>query len=146
MGEVRRHPAFALETTNKGNANEIAGLVVTPVVVDAGEVVGVAAEVTYQKRAAVRTPIDECVENPVAAAVNHNRGVADEGRSIIAGFGNLRFEPREVPYRAAEYSLLLEAINFVIDEDRIGNAAEVFGRPSQVPRRVHQMPLLRPRF
>ena len=87
--EIRRHPAFAFETTNKGDAGEITRPVVTPVVINTREVVRIAAKVTHQKRAAVGTPIDKGVEATVLAAVKDDRRIADEACSVVALLENL---------------------------------------------------------
>ena len=118
--EGRRHPPAALDALLEGDADQLAGLVVGPGVVDAGEGAGVAEALQAQLRAAVGAAVLEGVDPAVARPHDDDRHVADRRRLVVAGFGNLAFEGEIVPDRPHEDAFALTGVDrrIVVERER----------------------------
>ena len=127
--EVFGHAALAFKAAQERHTDQVALQVVAPVVVDAGEILGVAQLVAYQQRAAMRASVNKCMDLTIVAAHRDHRRVADIGRSVVAGLGDLGFECDIGPHRSAENPLLLFGKDLRIREYAVRNAAVVIRRP-----------------
>src|SRR5215470_8584233 len=90
--EVFRHSALPLDAALKGNSCQVAGKVVAPAVIHARDVVGVAAPLETEERAAVGAPIDKGMQLTRLRARNNDGALANAGDQIIAGIVDLNSE------------------------------------------------------
>src|SRR5215472_16949687 len=82
--KARRHSALAGHTAAKRDAVEIAFEIVAPSVIDAGQVVGMAASLQTNEVAAMSAAVDHRVDLTVIAAGDDDRRFAEKGRQVIA--------------------------------------------------------------
>ena len=78
---IGRHAALAVDALAEGDARELALQVVGPVVVDAGDVLGVPLVFQHQQRAAMRAAVLPDAQGALEVARHHHRHVADERRT-----------------------------------------------------------------
>src|SRR6185437_12820955 len=132
--ERGRHTALALDAVLEGDALEIALPVVAPGVIDAGEVLGVAAALQRDQRTAMSAAIFERIELAVGVAGYDHRGVADEGVDEVANVFHLDRQAEIVPARALEDALLLGGIDVAVLENPEGHAGHAVARPDMCAR------------
>src|SRR3989441_1000374 len=90
---VGRHAAFALYAATKRHRGEVAAQVVSPVVIDAGDLLRVAAVRQTKERAAVRAAVLEAADGAGLVARHHDRHLAGESGLEVALLGQLGLEP-----------------------------------------------------
>ena len=98
--------------------------------IDAGNLLRLAALLEAQERAAVRAAVLEAVERAPLVARHHHRHAADESRLEVARVGQLGFEPQEIPGRSAVDALLLARVDALVLVHPIRDAREPLGGPS----------------
>src|SRR5262249_16896182 len=103
--------------------------VVTPLMIDAGEVLRIAVARTAHGRAAVRAAIHESGERAVLRARDHHGAIADKCGLEVAGPGDLGFERHVIPRGSLEDAAVLAVVNFRVGVDPVGDAADAFIRP-----------------
>jgi hypothetical protein len=128
--EAGVHPALAADTAAERDRLQTAVEAVTPLVIDAGVLGGVARQFAPHHRAAMGAAIDKGVYGAVRAAVHDDRGVADIGGAKIAVVRDLRFETEEIPGRPAEDPLLLALVRLGIVVQPVGHSAVIERRPN----------------
>ena len=82
--------------------------------IDADVRLGVATDLTLYQRAAVRAPIDECMETAILVAADDDRSIADIACPEIARRRDLRIQAKIIPGRSLEDPFLLLLVNFDI--------------------------------
>src|SRR5205823_10523752 len=82
--EARRHAPLAGNAAPEGDAVEIACEIVAPSVIDAGQIVGVAAPLQANEIAAMGAAVDHCVDLAVLPPGDDDRRLAEKGRQVIA--------------------------------------------------------------
>src|SRR5439155_147556 len=102
---------------------------VTPLVIDAGVLGGIARRFTPNHRPAVSAAIDEGVDRAVGGAVDDDRRVADLGRAEISILRDLRREGEEMPGRTAKDPLLLLLVGLGIVIKPVGHSTVIERRP-----------------
>src|SRR5262249_23597335 len=118
--ERRGHAAPAADAAAGGGPGPPALEVRRPDVVDAPGLAAVTGAVEAKERAAMGAAILEGAEAAVPVACDNDRHVADEGRAVIAGIGNLDLEAEEIPGCAHEELLALADIEFGVAIERVG--------------------------
>src|SRR5262245_43108463 len=113
----------------EGNGQKIALQVVTPLMIDAGEIGLVAIVFPANHCAAMGTLVDHDVDPIVVVADYNNGGFTDKGRFEIAVIGNFSRQPDIVPNRPAKNAFLFTLIVVAIKIDPIWNAAGSLLRP-----------------
>src|ERR1051325_4806284 len=131
LTEFGRHAALPLDAALERDAGELAGEVVAPAVINAGDFLAVALLGQAQQVAAMGAAVDESVDRAVRAARDYDRDLADRRRDPIAGLGDLGREAQIAPGRALEDAVLLEPVLLGIGVDAEGDLAE------GVRRKVH---------
>src|SRR5438445_8179004 len=86
-------------------------MIVSPVVIDAGEAVGLAARLHGNQRAAVCAAVLEGVDRAGSVTRDYHRHLADEGGDEALRLGKLRFEAEIAPRRAVKDALLLALVD-----------------------------------
>src|SRR5947208_7074099 len=109
LAEFGRHAALALDAALEGDAGQLAGEIVAPAVIDAGDLLAVPLLGQAQQIAAVGAAVDEGVDRAIRAARDNDRDLADGRRDPIAGRGDLGFEAEVIPGRPLEDPLLFES-------------------------------------
>ena len=112
------------------NAGQLAGEVVGPAVVDAGEFADIAAALDAQQIAAVGATIDERVDGTGRVAHDDHRGLADRGCDVIAWLGQFYRQAQVIPGRSLEQALLLALVLRRIRIEPEWHLAYAVGRPS----------------
>ena len=97
--EILRHAALAVHAVAERDRHQVAAQVVAPGVIDAGEILGRAAVVQADQRAAMRAAVLERVHRAVLAAHDDHRHLAHEGGAEVAGVGDVHFQAQEIPHR-----------------------------------------------
>src|SRR5215470_7991056 len=87
--EVFRHSALPPDTALKGNTRQVAGEVVAPAVIHARDVIGVAAPLQTEERAAVSATINKGMQLTALCSRDHDGALANAGDQIVAGIGDL---------------------------------------------------------
>src|SRR5262245_47831005 len=126
---VGRHAALAAEPLAEGDAREVAGEVVAPIVIDADDVARLAALVEHEERAAVGTAVLEGVQRSALISRHHHRHGAEARAAIAARFRQLGFEAEEIPGRPAKDARLLLLVDVAVGVEPIRHPREPFGRP-----------------
>src|SRR5215471_10899332 len=109
-----RHAAAPGDAAAKGDAFEVAGEVVAPSVIDAGQVLGMAAPLQADEIAAMGAAIDHRMDLAVLAAGDHDRRLAQESRQVIARLRQLAGERQILPSRPEKDAGELRAVNLGI--------------------------------
>ena len=128
--ERRRHAALAFDAVLEGDADEVALPVVGPGVVDAAEVLGIAARLERDQSAPVRAAVLEGVELAVGVARHDHRSVADGGGAEVAHVGHLRGQAQKIPQRALEKPALLRCVDLRVLKQPVGDAGKARLGPS----------------
>ena len=76
--EVRRHAAFALEPAQERHTDQLTFQVITPVVIDARQVLAIAELIANQQRTAMGASVDEGVDAAVIGSGDNDGRVTDE--------------------------------------------------------------------
>ena len=126
---VLGHAALPLHAAPERNTGEVAREVVGPVVIDAGDLLRVAAVRKAKERAAVRAAVLEAADRAGFVARHHHRHLADESSLEVALLRQLGLEAEEVPGVAAVDALLLAAVDVLVLVYPVGNAGQSFGGP-----------------
>ena len=129
LAELRRHAALALHAVLERDAGELAGEVVGPAVIDAGEFLDAAGALQAQQVAAMGAAVDEGVDRAGRVAHDDDRGLADGGRDVVAGFGEFHREAEVVPGGSLEQALLLALVLRGVGIDPEGHLADAVRRP-----------------
>ena len=74
--EANYRPAAPGDAAAKGDTFEVASEIIAPGVIDAGQVLGMAAPLQADEIAAMGAAIDHCLDLAVLAARNDDRGLA----------------------------------------------------------------------
>jgi hypothetical protein len=130
--EIGRVATLAAEAPAKWHADQVALGVVGPLVVDAGQRVGVAAQIPAHQRAAVGAAVHQHVELAVGIAGDDDRRVADERGLVVAGLGQLGGQRHVVPGSAAEDALLFELVDGRVLVDAVRHTGVALLGPDQV--------------
>src|SRR5258708_33883738 len=123
---VGRHAALAGDAAAKGNAGELAGEVIGPVVVDADDLARLAALLEAQKRAAMGAAVLEGVNDAVYVARHHHRHIPEIGGAKAARRRQLGLHAKISPGIAAEDALLLPVLKRPIGINPLRHADEAF--------------------
>ena len=129
LAEFRRHAALALHAVLERDPGELAGEVVGPAVIDAGEFAGVAGAFDAQQVAAMGAAVDEGVDRAGCVAHDDDRGLADGGGDIVAGLGELHRETEVVPGGSLEQALLFALVLRGVGVEPEGHLADAVRRP-----------------
>ena len=105
------HAALALDAVLEGDADQVALPVVGPGMVDAAEVLGVAARLERDQGAAMGAAVLEGVELAIGVARDDDGGIADGGGAVVADVGQLGGQAQEAPQRALEQPALLGRVD-----------------------------------
>ncbi len=127
--EARRHPALAGDTPAKGDTVEVAGEIVAPGVVDAGQVVGMAAPLEANEVAAMGAAVDHCMDLAVLPSGDDDRGLAEKGRQVVTRLGEFAGECEILPGRPEKDPAELGAVDLRIRKHPVRNARIALGRP-----------------
>src|SRR5437764_9832362 len=127
LAEFRRHAALALDAALERDPGQLAGEVIAPAVIDAGDLLAVPLLGQAQQIAAMGATVDEGVDRAVRATSDDDRDLADCRRDPIAGFGDLRRQAQIAPGRALEDPLLLDPVLLRVRIDAEGHLAERVG-------------------
>src|SRR5690349_22882642 len=117
LAEFGRHAALPLDAALEGDAGELAGKVVAPAVIDAGDFLAVALLGQAQQIAAMGAAVNKGVDRAVRAARDNDGHLADRRRDPIAGHRDLRGEAQIAPGRPFEDALLLEPVLLRVSVD-----------------------------
>jgi hypothetical protein len=126
---VGGHAALAGDAAAERDPGELAGEVVGPVVIDAHDLLRLAAVLETEQRAAVGAAVLEGVDDAVLVAGDDHRHVAEIGEPERIGRRQLRLQAQEGPGVAAEDALLFLGIEVAVGIEPVGNAGEAFRRP-----------------
>src|SRR6266542_7080295 len=102
LAEFGRHAALALDAALKGDPGQLAGEVVAPAVIDAGDLLAVAFRGQAKEVAAMGAAVDKGVDRAVRPARDDDRDLVDGCRDPVAGLGELGFEAQVIPGRPLE--------------------------------------------
>src|SRR5882762_4492745 len=94
---VPGHAAFALDATAKRDRSEVALQVVSPVVIDAGDLFRIAAVRETQERTAVRAAVLEAADGTGFVPRRHHRHLARESGLEVSLLRELGLESEEIP-------------------------------------------------
>src|SRR5436190_9522574 len=131
LAEFRRHAALPLDAALERYPGQLAGEVITPAVIDAGDLLAVTLLGQAQEIAAMGAAVDEGVDRAVRAARHNDRDLADCRGDPVAGLRDLRRQAQIAPGRPFEDLLLLEPVLLGIGVDPEGHLAERVGREAQ---------------
>src|SRR5208282_5952105 len=109
--EARRHPALPGPPAAEGDTVEVACEIIAPGVVDAGQVVGMAAPLETNEVAAMRAAVDHRMDLAVLPAGDDDWGLAEKGRQVIARLRQLAGECQILPGRPEKDPAELGAID-----------------------------------
>ena len=137
--EILRHPALAADALLEGDARQIAPQVVGPVMVDAGEALGVAGLVDAHQVAPVGAAVDHRVYRARLVAHRDDRDFPDRRGPVVPGVRDLAFQRQEIPGLCQKDPLQLAAIDPVVGVKRVGNFAEVFGIPNRATTSAYRL-------
>src|SRR5215475_5887436 len=127
--ETRRHAALAGDAAAKGDAIEVALEIVTPGMVDAGQVVGMAASLQADEVAAMSAAVNHRVDLAVVPAGDDDRRLPEKRRQVVAGLRQLAAECEVLPGGPEKDAVKLGAIDVGIGEHPVRHACVAFGRP-----------------
>src|SRR6202166_3113935 len=131
LAEFGRHAALALDAALEGDPGQLAGEIVAPAVIDAGDLLAVALLGQAQQIAAMGAAVDEGVDRAIRAPGDDDRDLADGRRDPVAGLGDLGLKAQVIPGRPLEDPLLFEPVLLGIGVDAEGNLAERVGWKAQ---------------
>ncbi len=94
-----RHSALPGDAAAKGDAVEVAFEIIAPGVIDAGQIVGMAAPFQTDEVAAVGAAVEHRMNLAVMSAGDDDRSLAKKGRQIVARFGQFSGEGQKLPSR-----------------------------------------------
>src|SRR5262249_52517674 len=118
-------------TAAKGDAFEVAGEVIAPSVVVAGQVLGMAAPLQADEITAMSAAIDHRVDLAVLAAGDDNRSLAEKSRQVIARLRQLSGQDEILQIRPKEDAGKLLVLNLPIRKYPIWDAGIALGRPPE---------------
>src|SRR3546814_19112245 len=95
--EIARHPAFALHASQKGQPHQIAGQIIGPVMIGAGDILRLATVFPAQQRTAMGAAILDDVDFAPGVPGDDDGTLADPGSLETVRLGNLAIEPDEIP-------------------------------------------------
>ncbi len=107
--EIGGHAAFAVDPALEGDGAEVAGEIVTPGVVGAGEILDVAAVFESDQRAAMGAAVFERMNFSLCAAHDDDGHLADEGGAVVAFVGDIDIEGEVIPEWSFKNFLLFGA-------------------------------------
>src|SRR2546423_13603572 len=90
LAEFGGHAALALDAALERDPGQLAGEVITPAVIDAGDLLAVTLLGKAQEIAAMGAAVDEGVDRAVRAARHNDRDFADCRGHPVAGLRDLR--------------------------------------------------------
>src|SRR3954463_3668600 len=103
---IRRHAALAGDAFAKRDVQQVAGVVVGPVVVDAREALGLAARLHADQRAAVRAAVLEGMDPAGGVARHDHRHLAEEGGDEALRLRDLGPRAEKAPRGGGKKTLL----------------------------------------
>ena len=121
--EIVGHAALILDPAAEGYGGKHALEVVGPLVIGAGELLGVAVFAVAESRAAMGATVDQDVDAALHVANDDDRPGADPGALEIPGIGDIRFERHIAVGGAGENPLLLPVIDPGIGIDPVRDPA-----------------------
>src|SRR5262249_7887318 len=110
----------------------IAFEVVAPGVVDAGQIVSMAAPFQTHQIAAMGAAVNHRVDLAVLRARNDDRRLAEKGRQVVARLRQLAGERQILPGRAEKDPAELCLIDLGVAEHPVRHARIAFGRPFEL--------------
>ena len=134
--KVGRVAALLINPLPERHPNQVAFLVITPLVVNAGMAGLIPTGLAADHGSPMRAAIDKGVQNTFFVTRHHNRRVADKRGLKVTGAGNLGFEPDITPGRASEDAFLFTAIHRRITKDLIRDRGHTGCRPVEIDVRV----------
>ena len=93
--EALGHPATPRDAAAKGDALEISFEIVSPGMVDTGQIVGVAAPLEADEVAPMGAAVQHGMDFAIMPAGHDDRGLAEKGREIVAWHRQLAGQRRE---------------------------------------------------
>src|SRR5439155_6279854 len=115
--EAVRHAALAADPAAERDARQIAGEVIAPGVIDAGQpVLGVAALLQADEVAPMGAAVDHRADLAVLAAGHDDRRLAEKGRLVVAGLGKLVGQREVLPSRPEKDAVALGAVDLGVGE------------------------------
>ena len=117
--KVGRVAALLINPLTERHPNQVAFLVITPLMVNAGMARLIAPRLAADHCSPMRAAIDKGVQNALFVTRHHNRCVANKRGLKVTGAGNLSFEPDITPGWTSEDAFLFEAIHRRITKDLI---------------------------
>ena len=136
LAELGRHPALALDPALERDTGQLAGQIIGPAVIDAADLLDVAAPLEAQQIAAMRATVDDGVDLALRIARDDHRRLADRRGDVIARIRDLRGETEKAPRRTLEDPLLLESVLVRIGVDPEGDLGQAIRGPRNSPHRV----------
>src|SRR4051794_2429011 len=128
--ETLGHAALAADAATERDARQIAGEVVAPGVIDAGQpVFRVAALFQADEIAAMGAAVDHRMDVAVLPARDDDRGLAEKTGLVVARFGQLVGEAEILPARAEKDPVAFGAVDFGVCEDLVRDARVPLFRP-----------------
>ena len=142
---VRRHAALAGDAAPERDTGQVAGKVVGPVVIDAGEFLALAMRGETEQRPAMGAAILERVQLAVGIARHHDRHVAEVGGAERVGARQLGLEAEKIPGVAAKDALLFLRVEIRVGIDPVRHAGQAFAGPLPYAG-MHGHDLLQPKW
>src|SRR3546814_3994439 len=93
--EIARHPAFALHASQKGQPHQIAGQIIGPVMIGAGDILRLATVFPAQQRTAMGAAILDDVDFAPGVPGDDDGTLADPGSLEPVRLGNLAIETED---------------------------------------------------
>src|SRR5262249_10826332 len=95
--KIGRIAAFAFDSFAKGNTNEVAFEIITPLMIDTDVGSAVAAQFSADQGAAMSATIDKSMEATLLVARHDNRCIPDKSSFEISRFREFRLQRHIVP-------------------------------------------------
>ncbi len=99
--------------------------------IDAGQVLGVAAVLQAHQGALMGAAVDHGVKSAVLVAGDDDRYLADRGGLVVARIRDVDVETKIVPDRPPEDAFLLELVNLLIRKQPERHARDPFFGPAE---------------
>ena len=130
--EAVGHAALAADAAAERDALQIAGEVVIPRMIDAGQAVrGVALALQADEIAAMGAAVEHRMDLAVLAAGDDDRGLAEKGRLVVAGLGQLVGEREVLPARAEKDAVELGLVDVGVGKHPVRDPRIALLRPGE---------------
>ena len=137
-GKVVGIAADAAHALHQRHADQVAVQRIAPLVIDAGEVTGIAAQVADDRNAPVCAAVDEGMKRAVLVPGQDIGRRPDITGDVVARFPDLVLEAEIAPGGPPEYPLLLQIEDRRVGIQMIGYAGKITARPDDSRSRVQR--------